>query len=127
MRRSAPEGDLLDHTDRRRSVWFPSSFTEKRAFIRSSGCHHRNLALLHLQTEALLQALAARRDLLDKGVKVPDLLAQIAKDAAQQLSNLYSSGDTSYRSSRVRAYLDENPGQKKLVNTTLADFGLWTP
>ena len=112
MRRSAPEGDLLYHTDRGRSVWLPSSFTEKRAFIGSSGFYHRNLALLHLQTEARIQALTARRDLLDKGVKVPDFLAQITKDAVQQLSNLYGSGDTSYRSSSVRAYLDENPGKK---------------
>jgi hypothetical protein len=86
--------------------------SRKAGIYPQQGCYHRNLGLLHWQAEALLQALAARRDLLDKDVKVPDLLAQIAKDAVQQLSNLYSSGDTSYRSSSVRAYLDESPGQK---------------
>ncbi len=124
VRRSAPDGDLLYHTSRGRAVWFPSSFTEKRAYIRSSGCYHRNLTLLHLQTEALLQALAVRRALLDKGVKVPDLLAQIAKDGAQQLSSMYRSDDASYRSSSVRAYLDETPSEKKLVNNTLESYGL---
>jgi hypothetical protein len=124
VRRSAPEGDLLYHTSRGRAVWFPSSFAEKRPFIRSSGCYHSNLALLHLQTEALLQALAVRRDLLDKGVKVPDLLIQIAKDAVQQLSSLYSSDDSSYQSSSVRVYLDDTPSQKQLVNTTLGNYGL---
>jgi hypothetical protein len=123
VRRSEPEGHLLYHTSRGRAVWFPASFTRISAFNRSSGCYQRNLTLLHLQTEALLQALASRQHLLDTGVKVPDFLAQIAKDAAEQLSEIYSSSDATYQSSSARAYLDETPSQKKLVNDALADYG----
>jgi hypothetical protein len=124
VRRSAPEGDLLYHTSRGRTVWFPSSFTEQRSFIRSAGCYHRNLTLLNLQAEALLQALAARSDLLKNKARVPPFLEQMAKDGAQQLSLLYGSTDETYQSSSVRAYLDETPSQKKLVDDALADFGM---
>ncbi len=122
VRGSAPDGHLLYHTDRGRAVWFPASFTAKGAFERSAGCYHRNLTLLHLQTEALLHALAARRDLLDSGAKVPELVDRIAKDAALLLSDIYSSGDETYRSSSARAYLDEMPSRKKLVNDALAEY-----
>jgi hypothetical protein len=124
VRRSAPDGDLLYHTSRGRAVWFPSSFTEQRSFIRSSGCYHRNLTLLVLQAEALLQLLAARRDLVKNKAKVPPFLEQMAKDAAQQLSLLYGSTDETYQSSSVRAYLDETSSQKKLLDDALAGFGM---
>jgi hypothetical protein len=121
LRRSAPKEHLLYHTARGRAVWFPALFAATGSFIRSCGCYHRNLVLLHQQTEALLQALAARRDLLSKGAKVPGPLQQMAKDAAEQVSTIYSSSDNSYQSSSARAYLDDTPSQKKLVNDALAD------
>ena len=124
VRRSAPDGDLLYHTSRGRTVWFPSSFTERKSFIRSAGCYHRNLTLLHLQAEALLQVLAARSDLLKNKADVPPFLEQMAKDAARELSLLYGSTDETYQSSSVRAYLDETPSQKKLVDDALADLGM---
>jgi hypothetical protein len=124
VRRSAPDGDLLYHTSRGRTVWFPSSFTERRPFIRSGGCYHRNLALLQLQAEALLQVLAARRELINSQAKAPAFLEQMAKDAAHQLTLLYCSTDETYQSSSVRAYIDETPSQKKLLEDALADFGM---
>lgn len=124
VRHTAPAGDLLYHTGRGRTVWFPSSFTEQRSFVRSAGCYHRNLTMLHLQTEALLQVLAVRSDLVKNKAKVPPFLEQMAKDGAQQLSLLYGSTDETYQSSSVRAYLDETASQKKLVEDTLADFGM---
>lgn len=68
--------------------------------------------------------LAASSDLLKNKAKVPPFLAQMAKDGAQQLSLLYGSTDETYQSSSVRAYLDETPSQKKLVDDALADFGM---
>ena len=124
VRRSAANGDLLYHTGRGRTVWFPSSFTKHGPFIRSAGCYHRNLTFLHLQAEALLQVLAARSDLIKNKAKVPPFLEQMAKDAAQQLSLLYGSTDETYQSSSVRAYLDETRSQKKLLDDALTDFGM---
>ena len=124
VRRSAAKGDLLYHTSRGRAVWFPSSFTKTASRIRTSGCYHRNLTLLHLQAEALLQVLGTRRDLISKKANVPAFLEHMAKDAAQQLSDLYGSPDATYQSSSVRAYLDETSSQKKLVDDALKDFGL---
>jgi hypothetical protein len=93
------------------SVWFPFVVRGKRAFIRSRVVITATWACCTGRPRRCSK-LWPHGGILDKDVKVPDLLAQIAKDAVQQLSNLYSSGDTSYRSSSVRAYLDESPGQK---------------
>jgi len=41
----------------------------------------------------------------------------------EELSALYSSNDATYRSSSTRAYLDETPSLKKLVNDALAACG----
>ena len=121
LRRSASPADLLYHTDRGRVVWFPSSFTLKKPFIRSSGCYHGNLTLLHLQTEALLQCVALRKDYVDRGA-VPEEATQLATYSVDAISNLYSSDDSSYRSSSVRAYLDETHSQKTMVESAMSDL-----
>jgi hypothetical protein len=122
IRHRAPNGHLLYHTSRGRAVWFPASFTKTGTFNRAAGCFHRNLTMLHLETEALIEALTTRRDLLSKGAKLPDLLEQLATDAAEHLSTLYSSSDETYQSSSARTFLDETPSHKKLVNDTLTSY-----
>jgi hypothetical protein len=122
IRQTAPKAHLLYHTDRARAVWSPTSFRATGKFNRTVGCYHRNLTLLHLQTEALLQALTAAADLIEDGETVPQELRTICENAAIRLSAIYNSETSTYRSSSPRFYLDENPALKKLVNTALADF-----
>lgn len=127
VRDSAPKGDLLYHTSTGRVVWFPSSFADNRPFIRSSGCYHHNLTLVHLQAEAMLRVLTTRKELLGKKATVPTMLEQLAQDAALQLSNLYKSDkqdNATYYTSSVRAYLDDQPQEKKLVNDALKSFAM---
>jgi hypothetical protein len=122
VRQSAPKSHVLYYTAQGRAVWYPVSFTATGPYNRTVGCYHRNLTLLHLQTEALLQALTAAADLTKSGKTVPPELRKICADAAIQLSGIYSSETSTYRSSSPRIYLDENPVLKKLVNTALAEF-----
>ncbi len=123
-RQSAPKGHLLYRTSQGRTVWFPASFTSTERFCRKVGCYHRNLSLLHLQTEALIQALAARADMLARKNAVPEELKAICKLAATGLQTIYASEVDTYRSSSPRKYIDENPAVKRLVNDARKDFGL---
>ncbi len=121
IRRSIPKGHFLYHSDRGRALWFPSYFAENaKARNRSIGCYQRNLTLLHLQTMSLIDVLRSQTDLAAAGgEKSPAMLAGMAAEAAQQLSALYASTQSTYRSSSPRAYIDEHPEIKTLVENAL--------
>ena len=56
--RHAPLSHVLYGLDRGRAVWFPDLFT-KQGRVHALGCYHRNLTLLSLQTESLVELMCA--------------------------------------------------------------------
>jgi hypothetical protein len=120
IRRSVPNGHFLYHSDRGRALWFPSSFaSDAKSRNRSVGCYQRNLTLLHLQTTSLIEVLRSQTDLAAAGEKTPAVLAEMAGEASQQLSALYGSASSTYRSSSPRGYTDEPREIKTLIENAL--------
>lgn len=118
IRRSAPAGHLVYHSGRGRALWFPACFADKKA-NRKIGCYQRNMTLLHLQTTSLIEVLRLQAELAVAGGKAPDILTTKAGEAAKQLSDIYASLETTYRSSSPRAFIDENPQTKALIERVL--------
>jgi hypothetical protein len=121
IRHSVPNSHTMYHSERGRALWFPASFADaKKPRKRVVGCYQRNLTLLHLQTTALIEVLKSQADLISGGKNAPPMLSAMALEAANQLSTIYASAGNTYRSSSPRAYIDEHPGVKTLIETTLA-------
>jgi hypothetical protein len=118
IRRSAPVGHLVYHSGRGRALWFPTCFAEKKA-NRKIGCYQRNMTLLHLQTTSLIELLRLQAELAAAGGKAPGILTTRAGEAAKQLSDIYASLETTYRSSSPRAFINENPQTKALIEKVL--------
>jgi hypothetical protein len=122
VRQSGPKSHAIYATALGRAIWYPVFFSATGPHNRTVGCYHRNLCLLQLQTEALIQALAARAVFTAAGTPVPDYLQEVCKWAATSLQLLYASESDTYRSSSPRTYLDGNLSLKKIVESTLKDL-----
>lgn len=122
LRFGHPKGHVLYHLERSRAVWFPDAFQSRHSFKRTLGCYHRNLTLLSLQTEAMIQMLRLRAGFKEAGAAVPDVLDVLAHSAADRLGILYGSNEDSYQSSSPRAYIDETKGLKQLINEARHDY-----
>lgn len=105
--RHAPLSHVLYGLDRGRAVWFPDLFT-KQGQVHSLGCYHRNLTLLSLQTESLMELMRAAAAYIDANKLMPIAMEDLAKGAAGILGRLYGGTQDTYRSWSPRAHIDGN-------------------
>jgi hypothetical protein len=98
---------VLYGLDRGRAVWFPDLFT-KQGRVHALGCYHRNLTLLSLQTESLVELMCAAGAYIDATKPLPLAMEDLAKGAAGVLGRLYGGNQDTYQSWSPRAQIDGN-------------------
>lgn len=102
-----PLGNYLYRASRGRVVWFPTHFSAKNKRNHKLGCYHRNLTLLTMQTEALLQAVKLVDDTLNMGQTPSAVLNDLAYPAALLLGRLYG-GKGTYKSISAKAHIESD-------------------
>jgi hypothetical protein len=107
-----PNGHLLYASKNGRAVWFPEHFKSADKKPHRLGCYHRNLTLLSLQTEALIQSVKPAGDAL-------------AKPAAWLLGRLYG-GKATYKSASARAQIDAD-NQRAMIEQVRAHLKIPQP
>jgi hypothetical protein len=115
LRASSPASHMMYRFGNGRAVWFPALFQDRRRVQRTAGCYHRNLALLHLQADALTGMVSLLPPAGDK-TPVPADIEMLAAASSILLGRLYASDFQTYRSSSARAWIDDNPPVKDRVN-----------
>jgi hypothetical protein len=99
--------------ERGRAIWFSDCFAPPAPGKPSThllGCYHRNLVFASLQGESLLGLLAVTAQM---NPPLPDWHDQCAKNAARVIGLLYGGVKWTYRTSSLRAQVD----QQDLVTT----------
>lgn len=120
--RNAPPGHVLYARKRGRAVWFPASFAASRRRKNTLGCYHRNLVLLSLQVEGLLQLMRLSADHLRRGELMPARLAGVSRQGAGILGRLYGGAPGTYRSASVPRQVDDS-GYRPSVDRVREYFG----
>jgi hypothetical protein len=130
--RHAPRSHVLYGLERGRAVWFPDLFSKqtsalsgvsitlpdravrvpnfftKERRVHSLACYNRNLTLLSLQTESLVELMRAAGACIDANKPMPLAMEELAKGAAGILGRLYGGTQDTYRSWSPRAHIDGN-------------------
>jgi hypothetical protein len=109
--RDAPPSHLIYGIERARSIWSPGRFlaTAKTPPERGLGCHHRNLVLASMQTEALGRFSTWTADRVAGGPPLSGAHETQAVQAVRFLKKLYiGRKDSTYRSGSVQAQVDQN-------------------
>jgi hypothetical protein len=119
-KRTGPASHLIYGTARGRAIWSPARFlispqqwqleqkqpgsAPRRTTV---GCHHRNLTLASLQTEAMARFTSASAARLAAGTRLANEHGMLARCAAGRLGDLYQGLPNTYRSQSVRTQLDD--------------------
>jgi hypothetical protein len=106
-RKTQPPDHIVYGRRRGRAIWAPDHFTRGSGPVHSIGCHHRNLVLASLQTEALVAFTQLTAERLRSGHPLNPAHRVIAKRAANTLGRMYR-GRGSYRSGSVKAQIERN-------------------
>jgi hypothetical protein len=120
--RSAPAGHVLYASKHGRAVWFPAAFSVGRRRKNTLGCYHRNLVLLSLQVEGLLQLMRLAGEHLRRGELMPARLAGVSRQGAGILGRLYGGAPGTYRSASAPRQVDDS-GYRPSVERVREYFG----
>lgn len=118
----APPTHLIYGSERRRAIWSPGHFRAPADPPRATlSCHHRNLVLASMQTEALGRYLTETARRLGENIELSGENRTQAKLASEILKRLHDGSDSTYRSGSVKAqmtpWLDE-------IDAVRAELGL---
>ena len=123
--RNAPPSHLIYGLRRGRAIWSPEHFLAGGGVERPSTleCHHRNLVLASVQTEALARfAVATAARVTANTRRAPDETTQ-AKCAATALGDLYQGAEGTYKSGSVKAQISMNKWLEP-INVVRVEAGL---
>ena len=110
-KKHAPPGHLLYGSARARAIWYPEWFTSTDT-LHKLGCYHRNLTLLALQTESLLELVQLALREREKGNRSATL-DELIRGVVGLLGRLYGRGgngwvDSTYQSWSARKQIDSS-------------------
>jgi hypothetical protein len=122
---NAPASHLIYGQRRGRAIWSPEHFLAGGGFARPStlSCHHRNLVLASMQTEALSQFAAATAARIQANVARSAEESAQARHAVETLEGLYLGARSTYRSGSLKAQIAMN-GWLNQINLVRLDAGL---
>jgi hypothetical protein len=120
---AAPASHLVYGTKRGRAIWSPTNFSKTPGGGPSTlGCHHRNLVLASMQTEALGRFAEDTANRLGAGTALSGEQKTQAGWAVRILGDLYL-GSNTYKSGSVKAQIAQSQLLEP-INAVRAEHGL---
>ncbi len=115
-KKTGPTSHFLYGAARGRAIWSPENFAVEPAVPGAPppprrkptvGCHHRNLVLASMQTEALARFAADAADRLHANLALSSQHDLLARLALGKLDEIYAGDRSTYRSGSLRAQIDD--------------------
>lgn len=119
---AAPPGHMVYASRRGRSIWFPAFFDRRRVRKNTLGCYHRNLTLLSLQVEGLLQLARLVGSHICEGQHLSFALTETARRGTDILGRLYGGALGTYHSCSAPRQVDDS-GLRPVVDQVRNSFG----